>query len=172
MSIWIDAGHGGKDPGAVGKGFLEKDQALTVALAIQKECIILEKKAYLTRSDDRFVSLPNRVTNLKKDDVFISVHFNASQSKTASGFEIFAKKNPTLEIKQLQNDIHRNLLILNKQYNIPDRGKKFADFYVLKNSKCRAVLIEILFIDNQNEMKKIIGTNYYKNLALAIAGAI
>lgn len=172
MNIWIDAGHGGKDPGAVGKGFIEKDQALAVALAIQKECVIIGKKTYLTRSDDRFVSLPSRVANLQKEDIFISIHFNASQSKTASGFEIFAKKNPNPDTKQLQNEIHKNLLKLNSKYDIPDRGKKFADFYVLKNSKCRAVLIEVLFIDNQTEIKKIIGTNYYKNLALAIASAI
>lgn len=132
MSIWIDAGHGGKDPGAIGTGFIEKDQALAVALVLQKECIQNGKRAYLTRSDDRFVSLNKRVANLQKNDIFISIHFNASKTKQASGFEVYA----------------------------------------MKNALCRAVLIEVLFIDNPEEMAKIVGTNYYKELAIAIASAI
>lgn len=172
MNIWIDAGHGGKDPGASGKGFIEKDQTLALAIAIQKECISRGRRTYLTRRDDRFIPLQNRVANLQKEDIFISIHFNASHSKTAEGFEIFTKRNPSPDTKQLQDKLHKNIVNLNSEYGIPDRGKKSADFYVLKNSKCRSVLIEVLFIDNQKEMNKIIGTNYYKNLALAIAGAI
>lgn len=172
MSIWIDAGHGGKDPGAIGTGFIEKDQALAVALVLQKECIKSGKRAYLTRSDDRFVSLNKRVANLQKNDVFISIHFNASKTKQASGFEVYAMKNAQLDTLKLQDDIHKSLLKLNQRYKIRDRGKKFADFYVLKNTLCRAVLIEVLFIDNPEEMAKIVGTNYYKELAIAIASAI
>lgn len=172
MSIWIDAGHGGKDPGAIGTGFIEKDQALAVALVLQKECIKNGKRTYLTRSDDRFVSLNKRVANLQKNDVFISIHFNASKTKQASGFEVYAPKNSSLEARKLQDNIHKNLVTLNTKYKIRDRGKKFADFYVLKNAICRAVLIEVLFIDNPEEMAKIVGTNYYKELAIAIASAI
>lgn len=172
MSIWIDAGHGGKDPGAIGTGFIEKDQALAVALVLQKECIQNGKRAYLTRSDDRFVSLNKRVANLQKNDIFISIHFNASKTKQASGFEVYAMKNAQLDTLKLQYDIHKSLVTLNTKYKIRDRGKKFADFYVLKNAVCRAVLIEVLFIDNPEEMAKIVGTNYYKELAIAIASAI
>ena len=113
MNIWIDAGHGGKDPGASGKGFIEKDQTLALAIAIQKECISKGLRTYLTRRDDRFVPLQNRVANLQKEDIFISIHFNASHSKTAEGFEIFTKRNPNTDTKQLQDKLHKNIVNLN-----------------------------------------------------------
>lgn len=172
MKIVIDAGHGGKDSGAIGKGYIEKDQALAVALNIQRECIEIGKKAYLTRSDDRFIELQNRVKNLNKDDIFISVHFNASKYHQGQGFEIYTCKNPSEDTKALEDRIYSKITELNKKYKIDSRGKKEADFFVLRNAKCRAVLIEVLFIDNQNDMNKIIGTNYYRDLAVAIAGAI
>lgn len=172
MKIVIDAGHGGKDSGAIGKGYIEKDQALAIALNIQRECIETGKKAYLTRSDDRFVELKNRIKNLNKDDVFISVHFNASKFHQGEGFEIYTIKDPSKETKELEDRIYSEIVALNEKYKINNRGKKESDFFVLKNAKCRAVLIEVLFIDNQRDMNKIIGTNYYRNLAVAIAGAI
>lgn len=172
MSIWIDAGHGGKDPGAVGKGFREKDQTLAVALLLQKACIEKGRRAYLTRSDDRFLSLQSRIANLQKNDIFISIHFNACLSHQGEGFEVYAPKNAQLDTKKLQEDVHTNIAALNKKYKIKDRGKKFANFYVLYNAVCRAVLIEVLFIDNPYDIKKIAGTNYYRELAAAIANAI
>jgi len=172
MDVWIDAGHGGKDPGASGKGFVEKDQTLAVALVLQKECIERGKRTYLTRSDDRFVSLQSRVANLQKNDIFISIHFNASKTKQAGGFEVYAPKNAQIDTMKLQFDVHTKLAELNRRYKLQDRGRKFADFYVLKNARCRAILIEVLFIDNPSDMKKIAGSNYYRELAAAIANAI
>lgn len=172
MKHVIDAGHGGKDSGAIGKGFIEKDQALAVALNIQRELVEMGKAAYLTRSDDRYIKLSQRIKNLNQDDIFISIHFNASKFHQAEGFEIYTCKNPSIETKHLEERIYSSIVDLNKQYKIDSRGKKEANFYVLKNAKCRAVLIEVLFIDNPRDMKKIVGTNYYRNLAVAIAHAI
>lgn len=95
IKVIIDAGHGGKDGGAVGSsGLKEKDSTLEIALLLQK--IILEKsngslKPLLTRSEDKFLSLDERVVfaNQSSGDLFVSLHLNASQSKRDKGFEVY-----------------------------------------------------------------------------------
>lgn len=90
--VVIDAGHGGKDPGAIGKtGLREKD----VNLDISKRLAILLRKEGIevvtTRSNDSFISLEKRVTiaNGSKSDLFLSVHTNANRVRSLSGFEVY-----------------------------------------------------------------------------------
>jgi N-acetylmuramoyl-L-alanine amidase len=84
--IVIDAGHGGKDPGAIGyRGYREKDVVLKIA---QKLKYILKHrgyKVYMTRDSDRFVKLRNRTrfANTRHADIFISIHANAVSKKDA-----------------------------------------------------------------------------------------
>ena len=91
--IVVDAGHGGKDPGAVGpRGTKEKDINLSIALQLEK--IFKKDKNYkviLTRNDDTFVELVERanIANQNKADLFISVHCNANFNRNASGFEVY-----------------------------------------------------------------------------------
>ncbi len=91
--IVIDAGHGGKDPGAVGKGGT-KEKTVTLAVALKLGKMITEKTgisvAY-TRTTDEFVSLKNRTTfaNSENAKLFISIHCNASKRRSAAGFETF-----------------------------------------------------------------------------------
>lgn len=97
--IVIDPGHGGTDPGAIGLGrFREKNVVLQIskklAAAIKKR---IPCEIYLTRSDDRFVTLSgrNRFARGKKADLFISIHANASTSSIARGLEIYYLNNAT-----------------------------------------------------------------------------
>ena len=91
--IVVDAGHGGKDPGAVGpRGTREKDINLSIALQLEK--VFKKDKNYkviLTRDDDTFVELVERanIANQNKADLFISVHCNANLNRNASGFEVY-----------------------------------------------------------------------------------
>ncbi|MCR4662539.1 MAG: N-acetylmuramoyl-L-alanine amidase [Endomicrobiaceae bacterium] len=91
--IVIDAGHGGKDPGAVGpRGTKEKD--INLAIALQLEKVFRKDKNYkvvLTRNDDTFVELVERanIANKNKADLFISVHCNANLNRNASGVEVY-----------------------------------------------------------------------------------
>jgi N-acetylmuramoyl-L-alanine amidase len=92
-TIVIDAGHGGKDAGAVGPhGTLEKEANLQIALALAK---VLNNegrfKVILTRTDDRFLTLQERssIANKAKADLFISLHCNAGLKSDAHGFEVF-----------------------------------------------------------------------------------
>lgn len=91
--IVIDAGHGGKDPGAVGKGGLkEKDVVLKIAKGL-KETLSKETEAeiVMTRDADRFIELEERtaIANTKEADIFISIHANASFNRLANGVETY-----------------------------------------------------------------------------------
>ena len=90
--IVIDAGHGGHDPGAIGKsGLREKDVNLDIARRLAN---LLEAKgiaAILTRSSDKFISLSVRadIANKADADLFISLHSNAARSRKLNGFEVY-----------------------------------------------------------------------------------
>jgi len=93
MLVVIDPGHGGKDPGASGRLYKEKD----ITLAIAKQlAALLEKdptfKPVLTREDDRFVELAKRAdtANKLKAQFFISIHCNANPKRDATGSETYA----------------------------------------------------------------------------------
>ena len=93
FTLVIDAGHGGKDPGAIGKKAREKAINLNVALALGE----MIKNSYpevnivYTRKTDKWVSLMDRaaIANKAKADLFISIHTNASKSRSARGCETF-----------------------------------------------------------------------------------
>jgi len=90
--IILDPGHGGHDPGAIGRsGVKEKDIVLSIARILKSK---LERAGYevrMTRESDKFVSLWKRVAFANKEggDLFISIHANSTRSRTASGFEVF-----------------------------------------------------------------------------------
>ncbi len=92
--IAIDAGHGGKDPGAIGhRKTQEKDVTLSVAHALQKK--LRRRKGFkpiLIRSDDRYLALPERVRRARsiRADLLISIHADAFPDKSANGSSVFA----------------------------------------------------------------------------------
>ncbi len=114
MTIVLDPGHGGKDPGAVGKKLKanEKDVNLAVALKLKQ---FLEKelglKVLLTRNDDRFVSLQDRTrfANDKKADLFVSLHTNASKATASKGLETYylatAQSSDARAVEALENEV-------------------------------------------------------------------
>ncbi len=113
-TIVIDPGHGGKDPGAVGRKLCvrEKDVNLGVALKLKQ---MLEKelgvKVLLTRPDDRFVSLQERTkfANDAKADLFISLHSNSSKAMEGKGIEVYylstAKTTEARAVEALENSV-------------------------------------------------------------------
>ena len=94
-TVMIDAGHGGKDTGAIGiNGKKEKDITLAIALKLRKKLLKLGYSVRLTRAGDSFPSLAQRVKNCKnsrpKPDLYISIHCNAAGNATVRGIETFA----------------------------------------------------------------------------------
>ncbi|WP_156285879.1 N-acetylmuramoyl-L-alanine amidase family protein [Oceanivirga salmonicida] len=102
-TIVLDAGHGGKDSGAVGNGYREKDIALKVILELYRE-LSKDYNVILTRKDDTFIPLNRRadIGNENNADLFVSVHLNSSHNRKAHGAEVFYfSKNPSSYAKQL-----------------------------------------------------------------------
>ncbi|MBI5143753.1 MAG: N-acetylmuramoyl-L-alanine amidase [Candidatus Omnitrophica bacterium] len=98
-TIVIDPGHGGKDPGAIGRAFRLKEKYKTLAISKRLKDMLEDKglKIVMTRDDDTFVSLPRRVeiANRNGADLFVSIHINASRSRSLSGFECYYLSDAT-----------------------------------------------------------------------------
>ncbi len=174
ITVIIDPGHGGKDPGAVHGHYREKDQTLGIAKRLQVKLAEKNIDSILTRDKDEYVALLDRAGATKKikdNAVFISIHLNASKNHTGTGFESFVLSKSSGDNKALQDTLHDAIARLNTSYGIKDRGKKEASFLVLKHVKhIPAVLLELFFIDA--DIEKIAGSNYYTEVATVIATAI
>jgi N-acetylmuramoyl-L-alanine amidase len=154
VRIVLDAGHGGKDPGAVANGLKEKD--LTLAIVKHIGCMLSEYEGvevFYTRTDDRFLELEERaeIANKLNADFFCSIHIN---SGGGTGFESYIF-NDTKNTKTIacQNVLHQE--IMKSIGNVTDRGKKRANYAVLRETKMPAILTENLFIDNTNDAAKL-----------------
>jgi len=104
--IVIDAGHGGKDPGCIGKnGTKEKTVVLSVARKLRDKLNNAGFKTYLTRSDDTYLKLADRaaIAEKRKADLFISLHANANPSRDMKGFSVYtlSEKASDEEAKKL-----------------------------------------------------------------------
>ncbi|TCS80390.1 N-acetylmuramoyl-L-alanine amidase [Tepidibacillus fermentans] len=166
--IFIDAGHGGNDPGAVGNGIQEKNITLKLATMLRDFLIknyVCEVK--MTREADVFVELSQRdnIANNWKADYFISLHVNAGGGQ---GFESHIY-NGTVSAKTIamQNVIHGEVMSYLKQFNITDRGKKRSNFSVVRETKMPAILTENLFIDNSREAGLLKDDKFLRGLAEA-----
>jgi len=110
-TVVIDAGHGGKDPGAIGKHTKEKDIVLKIALKTGQyiEEYLKDVKVIYTRKTDRFVELYKRaeIANKNKADFFISIHCNSIKSSSAYGAESYIiglhKDNANLNVAMMEN---------------------------------------------------------------------
>lgn len=154
--IYIDPGHGGSDPGAIGIGGLrESDVVLGIALKLNS---LLTKGGFRTtmsRDSDVFIDLVTRSqeANNAGADVFISIHTNAFGTPTPKGTEIWyypnGYKGDTRDNKTFAQIIHDNLM---KEINTVDRGlKEGPNLSVLNKTKMPAILIETAFITNPDD---------------------
>lgn len=167
--IIIDAGHGGKDPGAIGpNGVKEKDINLKIAKLVKFLISYLDYDSILTRDDDYYPNWENRVKS-KFDELYISIHCNASNNTRARGIETFFYTGSE-QGKKLAELVQDNLIKATDRVN---RGvKENKSLYVLKNTKCPAVLIEIGFINNLEEEALLDSIDYQVQISAAIVKAI
>ena len=169
----LDKGHIGKnsDPGAVGNGLYESDLTEIIVDGIVNHL----KSNY--EVDVRIAprgTLTDRTNyaNSINADYFLSIHINSAQNTGAFGFESFIHNNASQKSLDIQNILHAEIMKYMKQYNVFDRGKKRANFAVLRNSKCSACLIENLFISNVNDAKLLKDDKFLKGLAVAISNGL
>ncbi|GEM_PF-3135113 len=170
--ILVDPGHGGSDQGARGKKFLEKDLNLALAQAIVTCLCERGFYALLSRSDDRFYTLLERVQKAESCDIFISIHHNATEKTKCSGIETFAPKTPRdqqTESIVLAFLVQRNIVRATGEI---DRGVKTNNLYVLEHTTIPAILLEAGFIDNPEEEAKLNDPFRRQKIANAVADAL
>ncbi|HOA39905.1 MAG TPA: N-acetylmuramoyl-L-alanine amidase family protein [Halanaerobiales bacterium] len=170
--IVLDPGHGGFDPGAVGpSGLAEKDINLQIALLAED---ILQREGYnviLTRKDDTFISLKDRVEMANKMEalLFVSIHANSANSAYSEGTETFIAPNKVASSQLLADSLQKNLL---KELNRLDRGVKKENFYVIKYTNMPAALVEVAFVSNPHEESLLASNLFKEKAARAIAHGI
>ena len=193
-TVVLDAGHGAKDPGTMGRtGLKEKDVALDIALRVRAHLAAAGVRVVMTRDNDRFWELEDRPYLAARGggDLFLSIHMNAAASRTVRGVETFvtATENypPTAESKLggrypavpnnqfnhsntvLGNQIQRALVGITRA---EDRGLKRARFVVLRNSAMPAALVECGFLSNPQDEQKLSTPSYRETVALGLAQGI
>ena len=173
FSVVIDPGHGGPDPGAIGIGGLrETDVVLEVSKLVEK--ILSEKgvKVRLTRKNEVDLDLPPRVSfaNRSDADIFVSIHANASRGKRRdiNGLETFYYRG--WRGRLLAKGIQKQILRVSP--GSPDRGVKQGRYFVIKNTRMPAVLVEIGFLTGRLDARRLEKTSHRKRIAYAIAKGI
>lgn len=216
-AIILDAGHGGKDPGALktykidGKNVTirEKDINLKVAKMLYERLSATypDKQIILTRSTDVFLSLSQRTdiaNNVKVGEneaiLFISVHVNSSLATNSSGYEVWylspGYRRNVLDKSVAQDDKSLYSILngmMEEEYTTESimiakfimdglqaqigsestsRGIKAEEWFVVKNALMPSVLIELGFVSNEKEAKKLNDDKYLKKASLGIYNGI
>ena len=191
--VVLDAGHGGRDSGAMCGPVMEKDLTLDVA---QRAELLLRTAGYatvLTRESDRYLSLAERaaVGNDEDDSLFVSIHFNDGERSAASGVETYyalrqarspsrflfwlpflqPTDNGSLATKSetLANCIQAAMV---KRTRAVNRGIKSEQFYVITNVRHPAALVEGGFVSNKSDVTKLTTSEYRQQIATAISDGV
>lgn len=179
--IYIDAGHGGKDPGALSNGLEEADINLLISYKLQE---VLEKQGaivYMTRYGDydlaaNNVSLRKRsdlsrrvnIINESAADMYISIHLNADTSSTWNGAQVFYD-----DVNQENEKIAKILQEqLKKDLNTDREYKKLGSQYMYQRIKIKGVLAEVGFITNKNESYLLNNEEYQYKIANSLKDGI
>ena len=166
IKITIDAGHGGNEYGAIGcLGTKEKDINLTIAKNLKNRLIKSGANVIMTRENDKYVSLPDRVkiSNEANSQMFISIHNNAlpdslaNQKRTGTEVYYFYPQS-----KQLAEAI---LDGITSKANTKNNGIKQQSFAVIRNTQSPSILIELTYIINPEDNSKLINKNFQNSLA-------
>lgn len=174
MKLYLDPGHGGSDPGAQGNGLQEKDLNLDIALKIRS---ILENNyenidVRMSRTSDMTKSLSERTNeaNAWDADFYLSIHTN-SFNGSAKGYEdyIHSSLSNNSATARYRDIIHTEVMKLNQ---LDDRGKKKADFHVLRETTMDAMLSENGFIDNPQDAALMKQESWRRDVALGHANGI
>ena len=176
--VVIDAGHGGKDPGALGKDgdtilLREKDVNLKIALKVYEKLKQENIDVYITRTTDKYLTLSQIVefANSKNADLFVSVHNNAAESSSVSGTMVMYaydedKEGYNISGKEVAEIIQKHLVVATEGYDFGAR--KNSSLYVVKNTKMPAVITESLFVTNETDREKLMNDAVVERIADAI----
>ena len=189
--ICLDPGHGGSDPGAINGSHKEKVYTLQIAKRLQTQLEKLGFRVIMTRTGDTYPTLQERAALCKKykPDLFLSIHCNSATNKTPAGIETYravpvggteTKGSKVKTEKQSANEFDANNSRL--AYEIQkgmiaatggtDRGTRHQAIYVTGNATCPAVLVEVGYLSNAAELKKIASPEYQNKIVTGILAGL
>ncbi|MBP3964769.1 N-acetylmuramoyl-L-alanine amidase family protein [Paenibacillus lignilyticus] len=169
-TIVLDPGHGGKDVGSTGgAGTYEKDVTLLTALNVKEKLAGQGATVVMTRDSDTTISLKGRtaVAQTENADLFISIHFDAFQTRDVYGMTTYYNKPHDREIAE---HIHEQLF--KQDMHTKDRGVQFGDYHVIRENAKPAVLLELGYISNKNEEARMQTESFQEQLSTAITNGV
>lgn len=171
--VVLDPGHGGSDPGTSGGGLIEKNLNLTFALDTYN--LLLNDpniKVYITRETDVKPSLQERVNiaNEIEADLFVSIHNNYIDKTTVNGTETFYfNSSADLRGKGFAQIVQTNIV---QTFGMADRKAKPSEYFVVRNTKMPAVLIEVGFLSSSKDRAVLSQPDFSPRLAQVIYQSI
>ena len=188
--IVVDAGHGGKDVGAIFSGTMEKEINLKVATLLAQKLRQAGFEVVMTRTKDVDMSLEERTafTAKSKADLFISIHCN-SAAASVKGLEVYVATpagdyntgdNAPQKVACASNAYDKINIVLGyalqstllSKIKMADRGLRRKRFYVIRNAPCPSALVEIGYLSNSSEREELKKTSRQDGVAEAIKDSI
>ncbi|WP_105956841.1 N-acetylmuramoyl-L-alanine amidase [Apilactobacillus quenuiae] len=168
-TIVIDPGHGGSDSGTLSANqqYMEKTYTLKMANKVVSRLKKMNANVIMTRDSDKYVSLGQRtrLSNYVKADLFVSFHFDSANGDgNASGFGVY-KYHPNAD--GVANKV-------NEGFDLPlhSRGVSMGDYYVLRENKQPAILLEMGFMDSNHDLQYIRSDSYQETVANQVGKSI
>ena len=169
LKISIDAGHGGTELGAIGcLNDNEKDVNLEISKILKEKLETNGANVIMTREDDSFVGLNDRVEIANKNNaqIFISIHNNALPDSAA---HLKSTGSETYYFYQQSKELAKDVVeALAKETGFKNNGAKAQSFAVVRNTNCPAILVEVGYIINPEDNAKLIDKDYQNKIAEAI----
>jgi N-acetylmuramoyl-L-alanine amidase len=169
--VVIDAGHGGNDPGTISAaGLHEKDINLQVALRVAALLGRNGVGVVLTRQDDRYIELEERanIANRRSTDLFVSIHSDSNPDRSRQGFTLFVARSASPQARQAADSIEQAMAATGCE----SHGIREADYKVLVNTDCPAVLVELGHLSNTQDVARLRDPAWQNRFAQAIASGI
>jgi N-acetylmuramoyl-L-alanine amidase len=169
----VDAGHGGRDPGAGAKGYSEVPEKI-LALNIARDVETLLKgqggKVIMTRSGDSFIELDERAAMADRynADLLVAIHLDSNKDRSISGPSEYVSRDASSLSRRIASSIHKRFL----EVGISSRGVRQADFRVLVKHSRPAVLVETGYLTNATEARNLNMNGYQVRVAKAIVAGI
>jgi len=173
IKIVVDAGHGGRELGAVGccRNY-EKDFNLSISRYLEEDLRKMGANVYMTRHSDKYVSLSDRVkyTNDKDAQIFVSIHANSlpdsrnpQKYRGSSAYYYYDEARPLTEA--ILNSVGRSM-------NLNIEGIRQASFAVVRNTSAVSVLVETAYVINPDDNELLMTDSFRKQYARAVAEGI
>lgn len=169
--VILDAGHGGKDLGAqTNSNLFEKDIALSVSKKIKER---LANSRYIeirqTREQDRLITLKDRISQTSEADLFISLHLESYDADESLNYKLVLYSENQFKYLSMLTAAALNHIAEEKNEKLKIEP---ADYYVLKNAACPALLVNVGFLSNRGNAEKLRTSKGQDEVANQIADAI